>query len=293
LHCIRKQFGKDVYLLFSVAQVLDFPSLSLSPAAANARNLVLESPLEKIGTSKPRLRVRGFLHCISPPFLIPSKSLQYAPIIADGKTVPGQGPQKYLFKDKSGSRVQSDSQSMLGFFVELLSCCHGSCCQPKHNKNAPGTLSYCPFPEQKVVDAGEDGTFAIYFSGAVASWRPLLGEMLEDCIEISGLRRKMIQLGPEKKEFYIYVATRTSLVFRIGPLVVDSNSKIGEADGSCKHVISNRLQNQPMDQYRYPRGLDGSYDAESSKERRFQLQSRIVRHGEALENARQGSVHQA
>lgn len=275
-------------------QVPDLPSLCLSPAAANARNGVLESPLEKIGTSKPRLRVRGCLHCISPPFLLPSKTnLQHDPETADGRTLRGQGPQETLFKDKSGSRVQSDSQSVLGFLVELRSCCHGSRCQLKYNKSSPGTLSCCQFPEKEVVDVGEDGTAAIYFSGAVASWRPLLGEMLGDCVAISGLRRKMIRLGPEKKEFCIYVATRTSLVLRIGPPVVDSNSKIEEAVGFCKHVISNGLQYQRRDQSRHLKDLDDLYDASSSKELRFQIQSRIVPNGESSEKAGQGSVHQA
>ncbi|KAG0602595.1 hypothetical protein M758_10G025700 [Ceratodon purpureus] len=257
------------------AQVPDFPSLCLSPAAANARG-VLESPLEKIAKSKPRLRVWGCLHCMSPPFVIPAKtSLQHAPDAADGSTLSGQGAQKTLFKDKSGPRVQSDSQSMLGFLVELRSCCHG-------------TLSCCQFSEQKAVDVGEDGTAAIYFSGAVASWRPLLGEMLGDCIVISGLRRKMIRLGPEKKEFCIYVATRTSLVLRIGPPVVEPNPKTEGAVEFCKNVSSSVLQNQPRDQSRHLKDLDGLYDASSSNDLRIQMQPRIVPNGEALKKAGQG-----
>lgn len=279
-----------------VVQVLDFPSLCLSPAVANARNLVLESPLEMNGKSKPRLRVWGLLQCISPPFLLPSKSsLQNAPVVADGRSSLGQGALKSLFKDKSSSRVQSDSQSMLGFLVELRSCCHGTCWQAKHNQNAPSTWTnrYSQFLEQEDVDAGEDGTVVIYFAGAVASWRPLLGEMLGDSIAITGLRRKMIQLGPERKEFYIYVATRLSLVFHIGPTLVDSsNCKAGEQVRVCKHDNSNLLQKQPRDQFRHFRCLDGSCEVAISSSLRLQLQARIAPDDEASDIAGQGSVHQ-
>lgn len=275
-------------------QVSDFPSLCLCPAAAIARYLVLDSPLEKAGSSKPRLRVRGFLHCISPPFLTPSKtSLQHAPVIADGRATPGPGPRKSLFIDKSGSRVQSESQSMLGFLVELRSCCHSCSCLLKYNKNATDTLPDSQVRKQEVVDASENGTVAIYFSGAVASWRPLLGAMLGDCIAISGLRRKMIRLGPEKNEFRMYVATRTSLVFHIGPSVVNSSSKIDEADGFYEHVIGNQLQIQPRDQFRHLRCLDGSHDAASSKNLRIHSQSRAEPDSDAVARAEQGSVHQA
>ncbi|XP_024391259.1 uncharacterized protein [Physcomitrium patens] len=214
------------------AQVSDFPSLCLSPAAARTRNLVLESPLEKTAPSKPRLRVQGFLHCISPPFILPSKSsLQNAPLITDGRTSIGQGPPRSLFKDKSESRLHTHGQCMPGFLVELCTHCLGSMCQPTYNNFPQATCSH--LLDREVVDAREDGSVAIYFSGAVASWRAVLGGMLGDCVAISGLRRKTIRLGPDNKEFCIHVATRTSLVFCIG-----SNRGVQGEFRLCNHINS-------------------------------------------------------
>lgn len=281
-----------LFSLVCVLQVLDFPALCLSPASANARNLVLESPLEKLGKSKPRLRAWGLLQCISPPFLLPSKSsLPNAPIVADGRSLFGQGTQKSLFKDKSSSGFQSDSQSMLGFLLELRTCCHGTSWQPGHNQIDPSTWTYrySQFLEQEGVNAGKDGTVAIYFSGAVASWRPLLGEMLGDAIAITGLRRKMIQQGLEKKEFCIHVATRISLVFRIPPTLLDSsNCKVGDPVRFSKRNNSNWLQKQPTDHFWHLGCVDASCEVTRSLSLRLQFQARAAPGGGASDIAGQG-----
>lgn len=224
---------------FSVVQVFDFPSLCLSPVGANAPNLALETPEKKKGQRKPRLWTWGLLHCMSPPFLLPSNSsLQNAP---EGRSLSKQSTQNSL-------NVQTDSKSVLGLLVELRVC--GSIWQPKHQQSAINawTCRYSEFLEQEAVDAGSHGTVAIYFSGAVASWRPLLGEMLGVYVAVTGLRRKMIQLGLQRQEVLIYVATRKTLVFRINPTWVDSSTfELGDAVGLCEHKNSSGRQKQPND----------------------------------------------
>lgn len=169
-------------------QVSSFASLCLSQAAADVCNRLLGSPLEKQGSTRPRLRLWGVLHCISPTFAIPSKS--------------------------SSLGEQSETQSMLGFLVELQACSHKTLC----NSNTIDPLSSIPsLIHQEIGGSSCEQVLPVYFSGAVAAWRPVLGGMLGDCVAISGLRRKMIRVGSERKEFCLFVATCTSLVSRFCP----------------------------------------------------------------------------
>jgi hypothetical protein len=56
-----------------------------------------------------------------------------------------------------------------------------------------------------------------YFSGSVASWRPVLSVVIGQCVTITGLQRKLILVGPEKNEHFLFVATKSSLVSQLSP----------------------------------------------------------------------------
>jgi hypothetical protein len=53
-----------------------FPSLSLSPTVADIGKIVCESPQLKKQVHNSQVEIWGLLHCISPPFVLPSKALQ-------------------------------------------------------------------------------------------------------------------------------------------------------------------------------------------------------------------------
>jgi hypothetical protein len=57
----------------------------------------------------------------------------------------------------------------------------------------------------------------VYFSGSVASWHPVLSVVIGQCVTITGLQRKLILVGPEKNEHFLFVATKSSLVSQLSP----------------------------------------------------------------------------
>ncbi len=75
---------------------------------------------------------------------------------------------------------------MLGFIVELRMCPHIPSCE--HNALLPAVGKECVH---------------VYFSGSVASWRPVLSEVIGQCVTIVGLQRKLILVGPEKNEHFL------------------------------------------------------------------------------------------
>jgi hypothetical protein len=57
----------------------------------------------------------------------------------------------------------------------------------------------------------------VYFSGSVASWRPVLSVVIGQCVTITGFQRKLILVGTEKNEHFLFVATKHSLVSQLSP----------------------------------------------------------------------------
>jgi hypothetical protein len=102
--------------------------------------------------------------------------------------------QKSIFKHGSAG------QTMLGFIVELHMCPHIASCE--HNALLPAVGKECVH---------------VYFSGSVASWRPVLSVVIGQCVNITGLQRKLILVGPEKNELLLFVATKSSLVSQLSP----------------------------------------------------------------------------
>ncbi len=90
---------------------------------------------------------------------------------------------------------------MLGFIVELRMCPHIPSCE--HNALPPAVGKECVH---------------VYFSGSVASWRPVLSVVIGQCVTITGLQRKLILVGPEKNEHFLFVATKSSLVSQLSTL---------------------------------------------------------------------------
>jgi hypothetical protein len=85
---------------------------------------------------------------------------------------------------------------MLGFrVVELRMCPHIPSCE--HNALLPTVGKECVH---------------VYFSGSVTSWRPVLSVVIGQCVTITGLQRKLILVGPEKNEHFLFVAKNNSLV---------------------------------------------------------------------------------
>lgn len=234
-------------------QVSSFPSLCLSPAAADVRNGLLESPLEKQGSSRPRLRLWGSLHCISPTFALPSKS--------------------------SSLGEQSETKSMLGFLVELHACYHETNC----NTNTNDLQSSIPsLIRQEIGGSTFEQVVPIYFSGAVAAWRPVLGGMLGDCVAISGLRRKMIRVGSERKEFCLFVATSTSLVSRFGP--PQGQLKI-EREGQLS--LCNQIAANHVTRFILPNDEPGMTEL---KDMRYHTKASLSHRCEPAEDKKQGEV---
>jgi hypothetical protein len=89
---------------------------------------------------------------------------------------------------------------MLGFIVELHMCLHIPSCE--HNALLPAVGKECVH---------------VYFSGSVASWHPVLSVVIGQCVTITGLQRKLILVGPEKNEHFLFVATKSSLVSQLSP----------------------------------------------------------------------------
>jgi hypothetical protein len=90
---------------------------------------------------------------------------------------------------------------MLGFIMELRMCPHIPHCE--HNALLPAVGKECVH---------------VYFLGSVASWRPVLSVVIGQCVTITGLQRKLILVGPEKNEHFLFVATKSSLVSQLSPL---------------------------------------------------------------------------
>jgi hypothetical protein len=89
---------------------------------------------------------------------------------------------------------------MLGFIVELRMCPHIPRCE--HNALLPAVGKECVH---------------VYFSGSVSSWCPVLSVVIGQCVTITGLQRKLILVGPEKNEHFLFVATKSSLVSQLSP----------------------------------------------------------------------------
>jgi hypothetical protein len=82
---------------------------------------------------------------------------------------------------------------MLGFIVELRMCPHIPSCE--HNALLSAVGKECVH---------------VYFSGSVASSCPVLSEVIGQCVSITGLQRKLILVGPEKNEHFLFVATKSA-----------------------------------------------------------------------------------
>jgi hypothetical protein len=137
----------------------------------------------------------GLLHCISPPFVLPSKaSPPSASVAKSAKSLAWNGTQKSVFKQESAGQI------MLGFIVELCMCPHIPSCE--HNALLPSVGKECVH---------------VYFSGSVASWCPVLSVVIGQCVTITGLQRKLILVGPEKNEHFLFVAKKSSLVSKLSP----------------------------------------------------------------------------
>ncbi|CAM6062907.1 unnamed protein product [Sphagnum tenellum] len=89
---------------------------------------------------------------------------------------------------------------MLGFIVELRMCPHLPSCE--HNALLPAVGKQCVH---------------VYFSGSVASWRPVLSVVIGQCVTITGFQRKLILVGTKKNEHFLFVATKHSLVSQLSP----------------------------------------------------------------------------
>jgi len=64
------------------------------------------------------------LHCISPPFVLPSKASPLSASVAkSAKSLAWNGTEKSVFKQESAG------QTMLGFIVELRMCSHIHNCE--------------------------------------------------------------------------------------------------------------------------------------------------------------------
>jgi hypothetical protein len=135
----------------------------------------------------------GLLHCISPPFVLPSKASPPSASVAKyAKTLAWNGTQKSIFKQESAG------QTTLGFIVELCMCPHIPSWE--HSALLPAVRKECVH---------------VYFSGSVASWRPVLSVVIGQCVTITGLQRKLILVGPEKNEHFLFVAKKSSLVSQL------------------------------------------------------------------------------
>jgi hypothetical protein len=127
--------------------------------------------------------------------VLPSKASPLSASVAkSAKSLAWNGTQKSIFKHGSAG------QTMLGFTVELRMCPHIPSCE--HNALLPAVGKECVH---------------VYFSGSVASWRPVLSVVIGQCVTITGLQRKLILVGPEKNEHFLFVAINSSLVSQLSP----------------------------------------------------------------------------
>ncbi|CAK9862916.1 unnamed protein product [Sphagnum jensenii] len=164
-------------------------------AAADIGKIVLESPQLKKQVHNSQVEIWGLLHCISPPFVLPSKASPLGASVAkSAKSFAWNGTQKSIFEHGSAG------QTMLGFIVELRMCPHLPSCE--HNALLPAVGKQCVH---------------VYFSGSVASWRPVLSVVIGQCVTITGFQRKLILVGTEKNEHFLFVATKHSLVSQLSP----------------------------------------------------------------------------
>jgi hypothetical protein len=127
--------------------------------------------------------------------VLPSKASPLSASVAkSAKSLACNGTQKSVFQQESAG------QTMLGFIVELHMCPHIPSCE--HNALLPAVGKECVH---------------VYFSGSVASWRPVLSVAIGQCVTITGLQRKLILVGPEKNKHFLFVATKSSLMSQLSP----------------------------------------------------------------------------
>jgi len=190
-------------------QLPTFPSLSLSPTAADIGKIVFESPQLKNRVHNSQVEIWGLLHCISPPFVLPSKASPLGASVAkSAKSLSWNGTQKSIFKHGSAG------QTMLGFIVELRTCPHIPSCE--HNALLPAVGKECVH---------------VYFSGSVSSWHPVLSVVIGWCVTITGLQRKLILVGPEKNEHFLLWQQRVAwchnfLLQGVSPWIAGAKSLI-------------------------------------------------------------------
>ncbi len=127
--------------------------------------------------------------------MLPSKASPLGTSVAkSAKSLAWNGTQKSIFEHGSAG------QTMLGFIVELSMCPHIPSCE--HNALLPAVGKECVH---------------VYFSGSVTSWRPVSSVVIGQCVTITGLQRKLILVGTEKSEHFLFVATKRSLVSQLSP----------------------------------------------------------------------------
>ncbi len=80
---------------------------------------------------------------------------------------------------------------MMGFIVELRMCPHTP--SREHNALLPAVAKECVL---------------VYLSGSVASWHPVLSVVFGQCVTIIGLHRKLILVGPEKNEHFLFCGNK-------------------------------------------------------------------------------------
>ncbi len=184
-------------------QVPTFPSLSLGPTAADIGKIVFESPQLKKRVHNSQVEIWGLLPCISPPFVLTSKASPLGASVAkSAKSLAWNGTQKSISKHGSAG------QTRLGFIVELRMCPRIPSCE--HNALLPAVGKECVH---------------VYFSGSVASWRPVLSVVIGQCVTITGLQRKLILVGPEKNEHFLFESSLLSQLSPSGCVPMDCGGK--------------------------------------------------------------------
>ncbi|CAM6081889.1 unnamed protein product [Calypogeia fissa] len=85
----------------------------------------------------------------------------------------------------------------------------------------------------KTYFEGAAGLSHVYFSGSVAAWRPVLSGAMGRCVTITGLKKKLILVGSDKKPHVMFLATQKSVItLDCGRQVLGRRLKISPLHGA-------------------------------------------------------------
>ncbi|XP_057821632.2 CST complex subunit CTC1 isoform X2 [Cryptomeria japonica] len=130
----------------------------------------------------------------------------------------------------NNSKDNAAGGAELGFVIELQACNH----KPQCKMSSEVLFGIAEKNHTSVEPA------FVYFTGSIAAWRPVLSGLFGKCLNVTGLKRKVIFIGSEKEKYNIFVATRTTLLSLLSSKKINNHSVTEHYDMSESYTYSTK-----------------------------------------------------